>query len=554
MASALTNGNFSNPAIWDTGVVPGAGENVYANGSTIQVDGTYNVLAIRTDINSYYLPASAVPIMTSNTSPSGVVSASSFSGSQFPYLAFDNNIGTYWQSGTVNTGILQYQFPSAIIARRYAIYTFSNTNFAPSSWTFEGSNNGSSWTGLDMQIGLLLAGGTWTSYTFPNAIPYSYYRISITVTRSAVNTPYIVGFEISASVGTITTQVAGGSFNLLNGSNLTTTASAGIVMGSITTVLNSSLSFPDSATFNGSVLTSPDTNSWYPIRNTGSGTLNLVGNYSVIGGNTHSTILNSGTGVVNITGAVTSNNGSAGNPISTVANTSTGTISVTGPVNGGGSGINSNASSTIYSTAAGTVNVTGNVTAGLCPAITTIGGNVVVIGNVTSTATTITINNLTTVAVINVTGTVTAGSGANAISGLGLVRLSGIAINNNRFDAIYSPQVTIELLTTSWTFQNFAGATIALYASGASLGNPALGDVRFGTVYGPSGTLTGTLRVPNPNTVLLGALTDNTTGTLIMTPDGFIQELGVNTRAIALRLQSSSTVDTTGAQLSSYNI
>ena len=61
--------------------------------------------------------------------------------------------------------------------------------------------------------------------------------------------------------------------------------------------------------------------------------------------------------------------------------------------------------------------------------------------------------------------------------------------------------------------------------------------------------------MPNPNTVSLGVLTDNTTGTLIMTPADFwgVASSGLTTAgSIGERLKVASTVQSTGDQLASY--
>ena len=81
--------------------------------------------------------------------------------------------------------------------------------------------------------------------------------------------------------------------------------------------------------------------------------------------------------------------------------------------------------------------------------------------------------------------------------------------------------------------------------------------MRLGTTYGASGELTGTLAMPIPATVLLGVLTDATTGTLLMTPADFWNYLissGFTTNSIGDRLQNAATVATTGNQIASYNI
>ena len=80
-------------------------------------------------------------------------------------------------------------------------------------------------------------------------------------------------------------------------------------------------------------------------------------------------------------------------------------------------------------------------------------------------------------------------------------------------------------------------------------------DVRFGTIYGSSSEFTGTLRVPNPTTVALGVLTDNTTGTMLMTPSDFWNTLSstlTTSGSIGERLKTASTVQTNGDQLASY--
>jgi hypothetical protein len=57
--------------------------------------------------------------------------------------------------------------------------------------------------------------------------------------------------------------------------------------------------------------------------------------------------------------------------------------------------------------------------------------------------------------------------------------------------------------------------------------------------------------------VLLGVLTDATTGTLLMTPADFWNYLissGFTANSIGDRLQNAATVATTGGQIASYNI
>ena len=144
----------------------------------------------------------------------------------------------------------------------------------------------------------------------------------------------------------------------------------------------------------------------------------------------------------------------------------------------------------------------------------------------------------------------------NAASGT-LVKVNGNVVNANGLMAIIAPRITIDSATSSWRFQTTAGADRTLYAAGVALGNPVIGNVRLGTVYGASNELTGTLIVPSPSNVLQGVGTDATVGTLLMTPQQFWDHListGFATNSIGDRLQNASTVATTGGQIASYNI
>lgn len=61
------------------------------------------------------------------------------------------------------------------------------------------------------------------------------------------------------------------------------------------------------------------------------------------------------------------------------------------------------------------------------------------------------------------------------------------------------------------------GVIRSLYTADSVGGNPAVSNVRSGTVYGPAGELTGTCAVPGASSVLSGVPVDNTTGTVTIT-------------------------------------
>jgi hypothetical protein len=358
---------------------------------------------------------------------------------------------------------------------------------------------------------------------------------------------------------------AGGQFIFANGGNLTCTAAQAIYVGATTPTLEMTLTSGNTATFSGSVLTM-STSFLLAIRNSATGTLNLNGNYSIDGGSTATrTIISiTSTGIVNIVGDLTSTMAAGTFQTTAVAITSAATLNVTGNVTGTGfAGI----FPTITSTSAATINITGNILGSGSPAINLTGATTLnIIGNVTG-ASQPSIINSSSAATISVTGIVTSGSSAPAIyssfaltSGYAsgtFVKVSGSVVNSSNVMAIVAPRVTIDTNTSTWLFQISTGGNRTLYAAGVALGNPATTNVRFGTTYGASSELTGTLRVPSASNVLSGVLVDATTGTLLMTPADFWNYLiasGFTANSIGDRLQNAATVATTGGQIASYTI
>jgi hypothetical protein len=154
------------------------------------------------------LSINLIPTMTSATTPNGIVSASaSLNSSYAAWYAFaynlpNGNTQTWATSG--NSGWLQYQFP---IAHTVVKYDITNRNEpgvtrSPTSWTFQGSNNGSTWTVLDTQTGVsawLSAANTTLSYTFTNTTPYTHYRIQVQNSDAYIGIGRLKMYEASIS-------------------------------------------------------------------------------------------------------------------------------------------------------------------------------------------------------------------------------------------------------------------------------------------------------------------------------------------------------------------
>lgn len=96
--------------------------------------------------------ANIVPTMTSDTSPTGVASASSFNTSYNPYLAFNKDFAsTGWRGKDTTNQWLSYQFDQPRVIIKYSLTT-TVASRTPKDWTFEGSNdNFATFTVLDTQ-------------------------------------------------------------------------------------------------------------------------------------------------------------------------------------------------------------------------------------------------------------------------------------------------------------------------------------------------------------------------------------------------------------------
>lgn len=130
--------------------------------------------------------ANAVPTMTSDTAPSGQViyGYGGYDGNRAPWRAFDKNTSTQYLSYTGNLpNYLGYVFASAKKIVGYGIR--SGTYQAPTTWTFQGSNNGSTWTTLDTKTNETVSSSSITKYSFPNSSFYTYYRLYVTAVKDA---------------------------------------------------------------------------------------------------------------------------------------------------------------------------------------------------------------------------------------------------------------------------------------------------------------------------------------------------------------------------------
>jgi F5/8 type C domain-containing protein len=133
--------------------------------------------------------------MTGNSAPSPyVVSASSDNGASayFSWNAFKPGTADEWLAATGPPAFLEIDLSAgnAAICGNYTIYynVFGTTTDAPKTWTFQGSNDNSTWATLDTQTNVALAAPSTTVFTCsPATTAYRYFKLAITASNGGPN-------------------------------------------------------------------------------------------------------------------------------------------------------------------------------------------------------------------------------------------------------------------------------------------------------------------------------------------------------------------------------
>lgn len=134
-----------------------------------------------------------IPVMTSNTAPAGIASASANDGDA--YKAFDGDNGTVWAMAGA-TGQLNYEHfvPKKIVAYGVKCIT-GNTN--PANWTFQALDaDGMTWITLDTQTGVRWHVDRESIFYIPNTAQfypdyYKSYRLNITANFGGATTEIV---------------------------------------------------------------------------------------------------------------------------------------------------------------------------------------------------------------------------------------------------------------------------------------------------------------------------------------------------------------------------
>lgn len=135
-----------------------------------------------------------VPAMTSDTTPTGIASASGHNPYTYPWYAFDGTSNLWWVANSKSVGWLQYEFPTPKIVTCYSFISGENEYgdvVPPVIYNFEASNDGTNWTVLDSRNLLDFWPGqpdfTRVTFEINNQQAYKIYRLRTTATPVPYN-------------------------------------------------------------------------------------------------------------------------------------------------------------------------------------------------------------------------------------------------------------------------------------------------------------------------------------------------------------------------------
>jgi hypothetical protein len=232
------------------------------------------------------------------------------------------------------------------------------------------------------------------------------------------------------------------------------------------------------------------------VRNTSTATLTITGNVTGGSGGGAYGADNTSTGTIAITGNMTG--GSGGNAFG-ARNNSTGTLTIAGDVTGG-SGSNALGAG---NNSTGTLNIVGSVTGGSSSnatgALNAASGRINIIGDCIASASASAVSGSLT-GIMYVNGDFIANANGNTALGGGIIVIDDDSAMSHTYRMLdeFGVAGPRSLFTA-----NTLDPTVV----------PIEADVRFGVDYAAS-ERTGTLRVPAPEFVSQGVLTDDTVGTL----------------------------------------
>lgn len=116
---------------------------------------------------------------------------------------FDNIAGTYWEATATGQATVTATLSAAKTIDQYSITARNDKpTAAPSSWTFQGSNDGgTTWTTIDTQNGQIFSANQTKHYAKSNPTAYTLYRLVITQNGDTTVYPSFADWQLEQWTG-----------------------------------------------------------------------------------------------------------------------------------------------------------------------------------------------------------------------------------------------------------------------------------------------------------------------------------------------------------------
>jgi hypothetical protein len=522
---AAASGNWSATATWTGGVVPSLNDTVYANGFTVTLDQAIDLTGSTVDTSGSFIAGQIYQIVSVGTTnfalTANCIAPGTNAGTAVAITSAVGNIFQAVNAGTATTGTAR---------RMGALLNYVNTPLTIAtggSFTMAASYN---ITGAYIQAGSAncltvsaaasstLAGCRATGSAFTLSTRAIAFSSSGTLTLNGIVAigGRVAGSTVANGAHAIESTSAAGTVAFTNASTLTGGS------GAVTLAINNNST--GTVTVTSSTVTGGSGQTALGIENNSTGTVTLTS--STVTGGSNATAIgieNGSTGTVTITSSTVTGGSNA--TAYGINNFSTGTVTLTSTTVTGGSNATAYG---INNQSTGPVTITGDVTAstgaGVLNAST---GSVTITGTLTPT---------TAVHALQCTNT----TGANITLSGSLIYASNGFAPTNCLKFLMNPTPTMAKVrfakNGSTTYSDF-------FTADNSLGQAAITDVRFGTVYA-SGTLTGVAYIPSASSVAFGVPVDNTTGTATLTAADVRAALGMATANLDTQLAAIPTAIT----------
>lgn len=339
--------------------------------------------------------------------------------------------------------------------------------------------------------------------------------------------------------------VAGGSFPLLNGGNVTLTNASGLLGSANNPVITTAALGPgQSASISGPSIV-PVAASGVACNHSGSGSLTITANVNASTGQIVSggLVQLTGVGILNTIGTTTGPANVVGNASAgAVVVSGNGTYTHTGPVFGGTT-TNGFAAGVYIAAASATVTINGAVTGGASAVFTNTArspgvenassSTLTINGQLQSSATQPAVGPGSINQITRLTGPMLLGASGNINPNIAI--RWGTA-SGNPASSIEVPNFNFSTKTTWYTANNFPAG-----------GYPLQSNVILGIVYGPNSEFTGTSALPATGSVALGVSVGQATGTAVLTGPSLLTAFGMATGNLDAQLANKATVDQVAA-------